>query len=129
MDIFEDERVVSRTDLAAWLRQLAGQLESGGKIFFGAAGTVTVADQVRCELEIEQESDSEISMEIEFTWVDPTAAGTVAAEEAEAGEEEEEEEEAAAEEEPAEGVAEEAGGEEATEETTMETHPPTGSVV
>ncbi|MGW4461887.1 amphi-Trp domain-containing protein [Micromonospora sp. NPDC004704] len=76
MQIYEDARTVSRADLAAWLRQLASQLESGGQIFYGAAGAVTVADQVRCELEIERESGTEISVEIEFSWTGPEVAGS-----------------------------------------------------
>ncbi|MGC5051418.1 amphi-Trp domain-containing protein [Micromonospora sp. DT48] len=72
MDIYEDERTVSRTDLAAWLRQVASQLESG-QVFYGAAGAITVADEVRCELEIEQEGADEFSIEIEFSWVNPKA--------------------------------------------------------
>ncbi len=92
MEIFEDTRVVSRADLAVWLRQLAGQLESG-QIFYRAAGTVTVADQVRCELEIERESGSEISVEIEFTWSSPEAAepASTSGEADTTGEEDEEE--------------------------------------
>jgi amphi-Trp domain-containing protein len=77
MEIYEDARTVSRADLAAWLRQLASQLESGAHIFYGAAGTVAVADQVHCELEIERE-DGEISVEIEFSWASPEAAGPAA---------------------------------------------------
>lgn len=77
MEIYEDARTVSRADLAAWLRQLASQLESDAKLFYGAAGTVTVADQVHCELEIERE-DGEISVEIEFTWAAPELAGSAA---------------------------------------------------
>ena len=93
MKIFEDSRKVSRADLAAWLRQLAGQLESDGKVLFGAAGSVTVGDDVHCELEIEG-SGSETSIEIEFTWT-----GVAAAEEAEESESDEDEaEEAEAEE-------------------------------
>ncbi|RQX10874.1 hypothetical protein DLJ58_10165 [Micromonospora arida] len=72
MDIYEDSRTVSRSDLAAWLRQLANQLESDGRLFYGAAGAVTVADTVRCELEIERESETEVSVEIEFSWTEPT---------------------------------------------------------
>ncbi|MEU5959772.1 amphi-Trp domain-containing protein [Micromonospora parva] len=83
MDIYEDSRTVSRSDLAAWLRQLANQLESDGRLFYGAAGAVTVADTVRCELEIERESETEVSVEIEFSWTEPARA-TVAAEAAEA---------------------------------------------
>ena len=74
MTIYEDERTVSRADLAAWLRQLADGLESDGQIFYGAAGRLTVADQVHCELEIERESGSEVSVEIEFSWTGPVAA-------------------------------------------------------
>lgn len=70
MAIYEDERTVSRTDLVAWLRQLADRLESDGQIFYGAAGRLTVADQVHCELEIERESGSQVSVEIEFSWTD-----------------------------------------------------------
>lgn len=80
MDIYEDSRTVSRSDLAAWLRQLANQLESDGRLFYGAAGAVTVADTVRCELEIERESETEVSVEIEFSWTEP-ARVTVADEE------------------------------------------------
>ncbi|MEU8115757.1 amphi-Trp domain-containing protein [Micromonospora sp. NPDC048947] len=71
MDIYEDSRTVSRSDLAAWLRQLANQLEADGRLFYGAAGAVTVADTVRCELEIERESETEVSVEIEFSWTEP----------------------------------------------------------
>ncbi|WP_433267441.1 amphi-Trp domain-containing protein [Micromonospora vinacea] len=71
MDIYEDSRTVSRSDLAAWLRQLASQLESDGRLFYGAAGAVTVADTVRCELEIERENETEVSVEIEFSWTEP----------------------------------------------------------
>ncbi|GAB3955162.1 hypothetical protein GCM10027614_63630 [Micromonospora vulcania] len=74
MDIYEDARTVSRADLAAWLRQLANQLESDGRIFYGAAGAVAVADTVRCELEIERESETELSVEIEFSWTLPAPA-------------------------------------------------------
>ncbi|MFD6753674.1 amphi-Trp domain-containing protein [Micromonospora gifhornensis] len=72
MNIYEDERTVSRADLAAWLRQVANQLETG-QIFYGAAGTLAVADQVNCELEIEQEGKDEYSVEIEFSWTNPKA--------------------------------------------------------
>ncbi|RIV41166.1 amphi-Trp domain-containing protein [Micromonospora radicis] len=78
MDIYEDARTVSRADLAAWLRQVASQLETG-QVFYGAAGTITVADQVYCELEIEQEGKDEYSIEIEFSWVNPTATPTAEA--------------------------------------------------
>ncbi|QOC91391.1 amphi-Trp domain-containing protein [Micromonospora craniellae] len=74
MDIYEDERTVSRADLAAWLRQVASQVEAG-QVFYGAAGAVAVADQVHCELEIEQEGKDEYSIEIEFSWVNPAAEG------------------------------------------------------
>jgi amphi-Trp domain-containing protein len=74
MEIFEDARTVSRADLAAWLRQMAGQLESDGKVRFGAAGVVTVGDEVHCELEIES-SGSEMSIEIEFSWKGAAASG------------------------------------------------------
>ncbi|MEU8130435.1 amphi-Trp domain-containing protein [Micromonospora sp. NPDC049049] len=73
MDIYEDARTVSRSDLAAWLRQLANQLETDGRLFYGAAGAVSVADTVRCELEIERESETEVSVEIEFSWTEPTS--------------------------------------------------------
>ncbi|TDB99768.1 amphi-Trp domain-containing protein [Micromonospora fluostatini] len=72
MDIYEDARTVSRADLAAWLRQVASQVEAG-QVFYGAAGTVAVADQVECELEIEQEGPDEFSIEIEFSWTNPKA--------------------------------------------------------
>ncbi|MER7420745.1 amphi-Trp domain-containing protein [Micromonospora peucetia] len=77
MDIYEDARTVSRADLAAWLRQLASQLETTGHLFYGAAGTIAVADQVRCELEVEQEGTDEFSVEIEFSWVNPRTVEAV----------------------------------------------------
>ncbi|WP_162907171.1 amphi-Trp domain-containing protein [Allorhizocola rhizosphaerae] len=92
MEIFEDERTVSRADLAAWLRQMAGQLELDGKVMFGAAGAVTVGDEVHCELEIES-SGSKTSIEIEFSWTGAGASGTVKDSKAEADEDEGEEEE------------------------------------
>ncbi|MEU7849271.1 amphi-Trp domain-containing protein [Micromonospora parva] len=87
MDIYEDSRTVSRSDLAAWLRQLANQLESDGRLFYGAAGAVTVADTVRCELEIERESETEVSVEIEFSWTEP--ARVTAADEQESAKDDE----------------------------------------
>lgn len=74
MTIYEDSRTVSRTDLAAWLRQLASQLESEGRVFYGAGGAVAVADRVTCELEVEWESEHELSVEIEFSWTTQEAA-------------------------------------------------------
>jgi amphi-Trp domain-containing protein len=71
MNIYEDERTVVRSDLAAWLRQLADQLDSEGQVYYGAGGRLTVADEVKCELEIERENDSEMSLEIEFSWSSP----------------------------------------------------------
>ncbi|MEV4628150.1 amphi-Trp domain-containing protein [Micromonospora sp. NPDC049523] len=123
MQIYEDARTVSRADLAAWLRQLASQLESGGQIFYGAAGAVTVADQVRCELEIEREGGTEISVEIEFSWAAPELAGsTDDSDEAETDEDDEEESEedgtAASEPEPATAVGESTEAEPAAAEST-----------
>ncbi len=81
MKIYEDDRAVSRADLAAWLRQLADQLDAEGQIFYGAAGRVTVADYVHCELEIEDDG-SETSVGIEFSWVTTEAtAAELAADE------------------------------------------------
>ncbi|MDG4762680.1 amphi-Trp domain-containing protein [Solwaraspora sp. WMMD406] len=74
MDIYEDTRTVSRADLAAWLRQLASQLDDNGQVFYGAGGAISVADQVRCELEIEQEDTDEFAIEIEFSWTNPKQA-------------------------------------------------------
>ena len=108
MTIYEDERTVSRADLAAWLRQLADGLESDGQIFYGAAGRLTVADQVHCELEIERESGSEVSVEIEFSWTDLGAAAAAAAAAA-AGDDEEDGDEQGGQAEPTVGAAEGAG--------------------
>ncbi|WP_157631786.1 amphi-Trp domain-containing protein [Catelliglobosispora koreensis] len=82
MEIFEDARKVSRADLAAWLRQMADQLESDGKVRFGAGGSVSVGDEVDCELEIES-SGSETSIEIEFSWTGSSATAQAHAEEEE----------------------------------------------
>nr|PZM94948.1 MAG: hypothetical protein DIU77_13205 [Thermocrispum agreste] len=66
MELFEDARMVTRAELAAWLRQVADQVDRG-QVFYGAAGMVTVADRVHCELEVERDG-SELSFEIEFSW-------------------------------------------------------------
>ncbi|AVT31726.1 hypothetical protein C6361_22155 [Plantactinospora sp. BC1] len=105
MEIYEDERTVSRADLAGWLRQLAHQLDSEGKIFYGAAGAVAVTDQVECELEIERDG-AEISVEIEFSWTDPAAATSAAEDE----EDEEDEEDGDEEDGDEEGEGEEGEG-------------------
>jgi amphi-Trp domain-containing protein len=99
MTIYEDERTISRSDLAAWLRQLADQLDAEGQIFYGAGGRLVVADQVRCELEIEREDDSEISVEIEFAW-SSTEPGP-AAEKGDEGDEEADDDERTGESDPA----------------------------
>lgn len=122
MDIFEDERMVSRADLAAWLRQVAAQLDEG-RIFYGAAGTLAVADQVTCELEIESDKHgTEWSVEIEFSWTDRAAGSAPADATAEESAEEDEEEEAdeADEEEEAEGGEEVAEQEEQGEQEAAE---------
>ena len=87
MTIYEDSRIVSRADLAAWLRQLADQLDTG-QLFYGAGGKVTVADRVECEFEVEREGDHELSVEIEFTW---TTEDSVADDEDEDDEDEDDE--------------------------------------
>ena len=71
MKIYEDERTVARSDFAAWLRQLADQLDSDGQVFYGAGGRLTVADEVRCEVEVERNGGADMSLEIEFTWTSP----------------------------------------------------------
>lgn len=81
MDIYEDARTVSRADLAAWLRQLASQLETSGQVFYGAGGAIGVPEQVRCELEIEQDGPDEFAIEIEFSWVNPKPVAEPPAEE------------------------------------------------
>jgi amphi-Trp domain-containing protein len=91
MDIYNDSRTVSRADLAAWLRQLADQLDSDGHIYFGAAGRVAVADRVECELEIERESGTELSVEIEFTWTSAAAGAGAGADEEDEDEAEDDE--------------------------------------
>lgn len=85
MTIYEDTRTVPRADLAAWLRQIADQLEEHGRIFYGAAGAVEVPDRVECELEIERERDGELSVEIEFSWRTAEPAGEGGDPEAAAG--------------------------------------------
>lgn len=119
MHIYEDARTVSRADLAGWLRQLAHQLESGGQIFYGAAGAVSVADEVRCELEIERESDTEVSVEIEFSWHSPKPVEPVAT----SAEAEDAEEDAEAEDVEADEATEEDEGDAATEEVKQEAEP------
>jgi hypothetical protein len=68
---------------------MAGQLESDGKVLFGAAGSVTVGYEVQCEFEIES-SGSETSIEIEFSWkgaaAKPPATGEESGEDEKSGE-------------------------------------------
>jgi amphi-Trp domain-containing protein len=61
---------LSRQEAARWLAHLAEAMGEGSTIEVALAGepvTLHLADELRCELEIEPDGD-EIELEIEFTW-------------------------------------------------------------
>jgi amphi-Trp domain-containing protein len=76
-DEIEQKATLSRQDAARWLADLAKAMGEGGSVDVALAGepvTLHVADEMRCELEIERDGD-EIELEIEFKWRPPRANG------------------------------------------------------
>jgi amphi-Trp domain-containing protein len=67
--IHEDHRTLSRAELAAELRRVASQLESGGTLSYGEAGSIAVPEQIQREVEIEQTKDGAgYKFDIEIKW-------------------------------------------------------------
>jgi amphi-Trp domain-containing protein len=79
--IHEDHRTLSRTELAAELRRVAGQLEAGEDLSYGEAGdSIAVPEQIERELEIEQTKDGAgYKFDIEFKWAAVSAEAQAAA--------------------------------------------------
>ncbi|HTM85763.1 MAG TPA: amphi-Trp domain-containing protein [Mycobacterium sp.] len=72
--IHKEKRMTNRAGVAAELRRLADELESGGNISYGAGGSLAVPDQLEQEFEIEREdrgSSVEYEVEFELKWYVP----------------------------------------------------------
>lgn len=85
--LFEFEQTFSRSDVAAYLRNVANKLDEDGTVEFEAGGqstAVTVPDRVQFDVEVERElhDDGSSGMELEFEleWretEDGTASGSL----------------------------------------------------
>jgi len=80
---FEFEQVMSRTDVAAYLRRVADTLEADGTLSFSSgqqSTTVTVPPSLEFEVSVEREAEGrqtpKVSVEFELEWgegdTDPT---------------------------------------------------------
>jgi amphi-Trp domain-containing protein len=66
----EQKATLSRQELARWLAELARAIGEGGPVEVALAGppvTLHLADELRCELEVEPRGDR-VELEIELTW-------------------------------------------------------------
>ena len=75
-DEIEQNATLSRQEVARWLGELAKAIGEGGTMEVTLSGppvTVRLADEFRCELEVEQHTD-EIELEVELKWK-PSGAG------------------------------------------------------
>jgi len=85
--IFEFEQTFDRTDVAAYLREIADKLDDDGELSFTAGGAstpVSVPERLQFEVEIEREPGddgaAEMELEFELTWhehEDGTATGSL----------------------------------------------------
>jgi amphi-Trp domain-containing protein len=76
-DEIEQKATLSRQDAARWLADLARAIGEGGAVevaLSGAPVTLHLADELRCELEIEPHGD-EVELEIELRWRSPQGTG------------------------------------------------------
>lgn len=66
----EQKATLSRQEAARWLGELARAMADGTTVEVALAGspvTLHLADELRCELEVEPSGD-QIELEIEFKW-------------------------------------------------------------
>jgi amphi-Trp domain-containing protein len=85
--LFQFEQTMSRSDVAAYLREVADKLDAGGALEFAAGGHATsVAVPERLQFEVDVERDrheqgaSELEIEFELEWYedeDGTASGSL----------------------------------------------------
>ncbi|WP_123539148.1 amphi-Trp domain-containing protein [Halosimplex salinum] len=73
--LFEDERQLPRTDVAAYLRTIAERLETGDSLTLESGSdsfTVEVPNDVEFEVKVEREGpadgDGELGLELELEW-------------------------------------------------------------
>jgi amphi-Trp domain-containing protein len=85
--LFQFEQTMDRTDVAAYLREVANKLDDDGPLEFRAGGdTTTVAVPERIQFEVDVERDpgdrgsAEMEVEFELEWYedeDGTASGSL----------------------------------------------------
>lgn len=85
--LFQFEQTMSRTDVAAYLREVADKLDADGDLEFTAGGqstTVRVPERVQFEVDVERDPDdhgaAEMEVEFELEWYedeDGTASGSL----------------------------------------------------
>lgn len=73
--LFEFEQSFDRTDVAAYLHEMANRLDADGQLELTAGGTstaVSVPDRVQFEVEVERDANddgsAEMEMELELSW-------------------------------------------------------------
>jgi amphi-Trp domain-containing protein len=85
--IFEFEQTFDRTDVAAYLREIADNLDDDGELQLTAGGSstsVSVPERLQFEVEVERDPGddgaTEMELEFELTWherEDGTASGSL----------------------------------------------------
>jgi len=85
--LFEFEQTFDRTDVAAYLREMADKLDADGALELTAGGsttTVSVPERLQFEVEVEREprddGSAEMELELELSWhegEDGTASGSL----------------------------------------------------
>jgi amphi-Trp domain-containing protein len=81
--LFEFEHTFDRTDVAAYLREIADRLDGDGTLAFTAGGQsteVSVPERLQFEVKVERSPSDEMEVEFELEWgeaEDSAAAGTL----------------------------------------------------
>jgi amphi-Trp domain-containing protein len=82
--LFEFEQTFDRTDVAAYLREIADRLDGDGTLTFTAGGQsaeVSVPERLQFEVKVERTPSDEMEVEFELEWgeaEDGAATGTLA---------------------------------------------------
>lgn len=73
--LFEFEQTFDRTDVAAYLREMADRLDADGQLELtagGASTTVSVPERLQFEVEVERapsdDGSAEMELELELSW-------------------------------------------------------------
>lgn len=85
--LFQFEQTMDRTDVAAYLREVADKLDDDGTLEFRAGGdttTVTVPERIQFEVDVDRDpgdrGSAEMEVEFELEWYedeDGTASGSL----------------------------------------------------